>query len=110
MGIPVDPKPKNGWKEVQRKKATCQGTKSTMVSCRVPATNQIPHDIIRETNTSKVTTYFRGILEMVSGTQALLQNNDIKIANWSVDREFFNVTFTYPIDMNLWFMTHKAII
>ena len=40
--IPVDPKPKESWQTVQRKKATCQGTKTTMVSGIIPAMHQIP--------------------------------------------------------------------
>ena len=59
--IPVTPRPKEDWQMVQRKKATHQGTKSTMVSGVVPISHQIPCDLLLSTNDEVLTCHFGGI-------------------------------------------------
>ena len=106
--IPVAPKPKDGWQTVQHKKATHQGTKSTMVSGVVLVTHQIPQELLLTVNDGALTRHFLGILELVPGTEGLLSNNLLIRAHWSLNRDILHVTFHSPIDHNLRAMTHHA--
>ena len=76
--IPVTPKPKDTWQTVQRKKATCQGTKTTMVSGIIPATHQIPRALLMSVSDKALTRHLLGILKLVPGAEALLSNNPLK--------------------------------
>ena len=106
--IPVAPKLKEDWQTVQWKKATHQGTKSTMVSGIMPVTHQIPHAMLLSVNDKALTRHFFGILELVPGTEELLANNLLKHAHWSLNRDILHATFASPIDDNLRAMMHHA--
>ena len=107
--IPVAPKPKSEWQTVQRKKATRPGTKTTMVSSIIPVTHQIPRSLLMSVDEEALKHHFLGILEMVPGAEALLINNPLKRAHWSLNREILHITFSSPIDDNLHTMTHHAV-
>ena len=107
-GIPVDAKPKDSWQTVQCKKATRLGTKATMVLAIIPAAHQIPCTLLMSTNEEAVTRHYLGILELIPGAKALLANNPLKQAYWSLNREVLHVVFQSPIDDNLHAMAHLA--
>ena len=107
-GIPISQKLKGDWQTVQRKKATWQGTKANMVSGIVPVAHQIPREMLLSTNEEALTRHFTGILDTIPGADALLINNPLKRAAWSLNRDILHMTFALPLDNNLRAMTHHA--
>ena len=79
-----------------------------MVSSIIPVTHQIPRALLMSVNEEALTRHFLGILETVPGAEALLTNNPLKRANWSLNRDILHATFTSPIDDALRTMTHHA--
>ena len=80
-----------------------------MVSGIIPVMHQIPRALLMSVNEEALHHHFLGILEMVPGAEALLVNNPLKRAHWSLNRDIIHATFTSPIDDNLRTMTHHVI-
>ena len=79
-----------------------------MVSGIIPVMHQIPCNLLMSVNDEALTRHFLGILELVPGAEALLVNNPLKRAHWSLNRDILHCTFSSPIDDNLRAMTHHA--
>ena len=79
-----------------------------MVSAIVPMMHQVPRDMLLSTNEVTLTKHFLGLLEPVPDTTALLTNNPLKKANWSLNRDILHATFTFPIDDALCAAAHHV--
>ena len=64
--------------------------------------------MLLSTNEEVLTRHFAGILDTVSGAEALLINNPLKRASWSLNWDILHMTFALPLDDNLHTMTHHA--
>ena len=60
------------------------------------------------TSDAKLSAHFLGILELIPGVDALLANNQLKRAHWSLNRDILHATFALPIDDNLCAAAHHA--